>query len=347
MPISSHPILVTGASGFVAIHCIAQLLEQGYTMRGTLRTMSRENEVRETLRQFVNADERLKFINIDLSTDTNWSEAVRDCEYVLHVASPFPLLNPAHEDELIKPAVEGTLRVLSAAHNAGVKRVVLVSSNAAISAGHTGENRTFTENDWSRLDKPIGAYSKSKTLAERAAWDFVNSTENTRKLELATINPPFIYGPVPNKDFPTSAELVRTFLQGDVPGVARIKMGFVDVRDVASAMILALTTPAAAGERFLISGGTMWIKDIADLLTKHYAERGFKKIPRLLLPTWLLHILAVFDKRIALVIPSLNWDYELSNEKAKRILGWNPRPKEEAILAMAESLIEQELVKGR
>ena len=233
---------------------------------------------------------------------------------------------------------------MRAAHDARVKRVVSVSSNAAISSGRNGENRTFTEEDWSRLDKPIGAYSKSKTLAERAAWDFINGTENINHLELVTINPPLILGPIPNKVLPTSGEMIRTFMRGEVPGVARIKMGLVDVRDVAAAMVLAMTTPEAAGQRFLCSGATLWIKDIADILSESFTKRGYKKIPRLVMPSFLVRILGRFDKKIALVTNSLDWDFELSDEKIKRILHWHPRPKEEAILSMAESLIEQGFV---
>lgn len=344
MTITSQPVLITGASGFVAIHCIVQLLEQGYKVRGTLRTMTREPEVRETFRKYVKADERLDLVKADLIQDSGWEQAMHGCEYVFHVASPFPLLEPADENDLIQPAVEGTLRVLRAAHAANVKRVVLVSSNAAISAGHNGENRTFTEEDWSRLEKPIGAYSKSKTLAERAAWDFINGEENAHRMELVTINPPLILGPIPNKNFPTSAEMIRTFMRGEVPGVAKLKIGLVDVRDVASAIILAVTTPEAAGHRFACPAATIWIKELADILNQAFSGRGYKKIPKIVMPVFLVRTLALFEKRIALVSPSLNWDFELSNEKIKRILHWQPRSKEEAILSMAESLIEQGFV---
>src|SRR5215212_2519314 len=163
MTITSQPVLVTGASGFLAIHCIVQLLEQGYRVRGTLRNTTRENEVRDSVRKYVNAEERLSFVSTDLLQDEGWEQAIQGCEYIFHVASPFPLFEPTNESELIQPAVEGTLRVLRGAHSAHVKRVMLVSSNAAITSGHNGENRTFTEDDWSRLDKPIGAYAKSKT----------------------------------------------------------------------------------------------------------------------------------------------------------------------------------------
>ena len=249
---STSLILVTGASGFVAIHTIVQLLEQGYHVRGTLRTVSREAEVRETISKYVQANDRFEILPADLEQDADWDEAMKGVEYVLHVASPFPLFEPKHEDELIIPAVQGTLRVLRAAHKAKVKRVVQISSVAAVTAGHSGENRTFTEADWSDTGKNIGAYQKSKTLAERAAWDFINGAENTNKLEMVAINPPVLLGPVPNKDFPTSAELVRTFLLGQVPGVGPIKMEVVAVRDVASAIFLAMQPPESAGIRFLV-----------------------------------------------------------------------------------------------
>lgn len=341
---SSSSILVTGASGFLAIHTIVQLLEQGYNVRGTLRTLSREAEVRETISKVVQINDRLEILPVDLEQDSGWDEAMKDVEYVLHVASPFPLFEPKHEDELIIPAVQGTLRVLRAAHKAKVKRVVQVSSNAAVSAGHNGENKTFTEADWSNIDNHIGAYPKSKTLAERAAWDFINGAENTNKMEMVAINPPLILGPVPNKIFRTSIELIRTLMLGQVPGVGRIKMGMVDVRDVAAALILAMTTPEAAGNRFLCSADeAMWVKDIADLLHKQYAGHGYK-INRFQFPSFMVRVIALFDKKVSRVIDALDWDYELSNEKAKRILKWTPRSNEEAILSMAESLIEQKFV---
>jgi dihydroflavonol-4-reductase len=220
---------------------------------------------------------------------------------------------------------------------------VIVSSIAAVSLGHNGENRTFNENDWSDIGKNIGAYAKSKTLAERAAWDFVNSAENRNKMELVAINPPLILGPVPNQDFPTSAEMIRTLMLGQVPGVARLKVGVVDVRDVASALILAMTTPEAAGNRFLCPTGTVWLKELADTLHKKYAKRGYK-IHTLQFPVILVRLLALFDKKVARVADDLNWDYEISNEKIKRMLKWSPRLTEEAIFSMAESLVEQGFV---
>ncbi len=340
---TSKPILVTGASGFVALHTIIQLLQQGYKVRATLRTLSREAEVREVIAKHVEIKDSLEIVGADLMQDAGWDKAVQGCESVLHVASPFPLLEPKDEDELIVPAVQGTQRVLRAAHDANIKRVVIVSSVAAVSAGHNGENRTFDENDWSVVENNIGAYAKSKTLAEREAWNFINSGENINKMEMVAINPPLILGPLPNKDRTTSAEMISTLMLGQVPGVARMKVGIVDVRDVASALILAMTTPEAAGNRFICPAETVWLKEIADTLHKEYAGRGYK-IHTLQFPVFLVRILALFDKKIARVADDLNWDFELSGEKAKRILKWNPRSAEEAILSMAESLIKQGFV---
>ena len=343
MTSTSNPILVTGASGFVALHTIIQLLQQGYKVRATLRTNSREAEVRETIAKQADRNDRLEIITADLTQDAGWNEAMNGCDFVLHIASPFPLFEPKNEDELIIPAVQGTLRVLRAAHHAKVKRVVQVSSVAAISAGHGGEDRAFNEEDWSIIENNIGAYSKSKTLAERAAWGFINGSENINKMEMVSINPPLIFGPVLNKDFPTSAEMIRTYMLGQIPGVGRIKVGIVDVRDVASVILLGMTTPEAAGKRFLCSADTIWIKDLADLLYKKYRIHGYK-IPRILFPSIAIKMLALFDKKIALVVQSLDWDFTLSNENTKNILKWTPHSKEEAILSMAESLIEHGFV---
>ena len=343
MTISSKPILVTGASSFVGIHTILQLLEQGYTVRGTIRSLSKESEVRKAVTKYGQPNDRLEFKAADLEQDVGWDEAMNGIDYVLHVASPFPLFEPENEDELIIPAVQGTLRVLRAAHKAGVKRVVQVSSVAAVSSGYKDKHRTFTEEDWSILENNIGAYAKSKTLAERAAWDFINGHENTNHMELVAINPPLILGPVPNKNFRTSVELIRTYMLGQVPGVGRIKMGLVDVRDVSAAIILGMTTPEAAGQRFLCSGGTLWLKEIAGTLHTEFSPRGYK-IPTFEFPSWTVRFLGLFDKKIARVTESLNIEHEQSSEKAKRILKWSPRPLKDAILSMANSLIEHGFV---
>lgn len=340
MTISSKPILVTGASGFIAIHTIAQLVEKGYKVRGTVRSMKKESEIRESVSRLVQKNYQLEIVSADIEQDDGWKEAMQDIEYVLHVASPFPLGEPKHEDDLIKPAVEGTLRVLKFAHDADVKRVVQVSSNAAVSAGYAGDNRIFTENDWSKVENKIGAYSKSKTLAERAAWNFINGSENKNKMEMAAINPPLVFGPVPNKNYNTSSEVIRTYMLGQVPGTAKIKMACVDVRDVASAIISAMEIKEANGNRFLVSAGELWAYEIAQILHDDFSKRGYK-IPTMFLPSFLVRFVALFDPKVRALVNTLDWDYKISNEKAKQILKWNPRSPKESVISMAESLVQQ------
>jgi dihydroflavonol-4-reductase len=262
---------------------------------------------------------------------------------VLHVASPFPPGNPKHEDELIIPAREGTLRVLRAARDAGVKRVVVTSSFAAIGYGHPEAERSFTEEDWSNLDsKQIPSYQKSKTLAERAAWDFIEKEGGS--LELSVVNPVGIFGPVLGKDFATSIIIVQRLLKGDLPGCPQISFGLVDVRDIADLEIRAMTNPNAKGQRFLgVTDPIMSIRDISLTLHEKMPDAS-KKAPTRVLPNIILRFVALFDSEVALVVNELGKTPTISNEKARKILGWEPRSSEEAIVATAESLIRLKCV---
>jgi dihydroflavonol-4-reductase len=341
---TDQPVLVTGASGFIAIHCILQLLEQGYRVRGTLRSMDREAELRATLNRFVQADDRLEFMPADLLADAGWAEAVRGCEYVLHVASPFPLLSPKNEEDLIRPAREGTLRVLRAAAENGVRRVVQTSSNAAISAGHPRAKTHFDESDWSPPDSPtIDPYSKSKVLAERAAWEFMESLPPGHPLELAVINPGWVLGPLPDTHQRTSGELVQQLMSGKLPGLARVQMTGVDVRDVASAHLAAMVTPEAAGRRFLCIAEAFWMSDAALILKKHFEPRGYT-IPTNVLPSWLVYLAALFIKPARATLRSLNREHAYDTSRVRRVLNWNPRGLEEMLVSMAESLIELKMI---
>lgn len=248
----SELVLVTGATGFLGQHCILQLLAAGYEVRGTVRSLQREADVRTALRRGGADAAKLSLVEADLTADAGWAEAVRNCTYVLHVASPFPLVQPDDEDDLIRPAREGALRVLKAAAEAGVKRTVLTSSVAAVSAGHDKSGgRVFDESDWSDLEKPnVSAYEKSKTLAERAAWDFI-ATPDARGMELAVINPGAVLGPALSADTSSSLEIVRQLMSRALPACPHIGFPIVDVRDVASAHLAAMTRPDAAGKRFI------------------------------------------------------------------------------------------------
>ncbi len=340
-------VLVTGGSGFIATHCTLRLLAAGYRVRTTVRSLSREADVRNTLRTGgSDAGDRLSFAAADLLLDAGWAEAVAECTYVLHVASPFPLNKPKHEDDLITPAREGTLRVLRAARDAGVTRVVVTSSSAAVIYGHPPQAAPFDESSWTDVDDRNGVtpYAKSKTLAERAAWEFL-ATEGG-SLELSGVNPAGVYGPVLGPDYSSSIVLVKRLLDGDIPGLPRIRFGVVDVRDVADLHLLAMTSPAANGERFLaLAGDFISALDVAHIL-KDRLGTAAKRVSTRGLPDWAVRVFARFDSDASLLLPELGRTPNAIAAKAGRVLGWTPRSSEEAIVATAESLLRLGLVKS-
>jgi nucleoside-diphosphate-sugar epimerase len=332
-------VLVTGGSGFIGSYCILQLLQQGHEVRTTVRSLSREPEVREMLKTGgVEAGERLSFFAADLSADAGWAEAAAGCDYVLHVASPIPPGVPKDENELIVPAREGALRVLRAARDAGVKRVVLTSSFAAIGYGYDRSKTSFDETDWTRLDgDDVSAYTKSKAIAERAAWDFL--AREGGSLELATVNPVGVLGPVLGPDYSASILLVKRLLDGAMPGTPKFCFGLVDVRDVADLHIRAMTDPAARGERFIATGGDfVMMHDIALVLRKRLGEAG-RKAPARQLPNWLVRLVALRMPELKVLTPELGKVKNATSAKAKRLLGWSPRTPEDSIVDTAESLI--------
>ena len=337
---SSESVLVTGGSGFVGAHCILELLQQGYAVRTTVRSAAREPDVRAMLATGgADTGAPLSFATADLTSDAGWAEAVAGADFVLHVASPFPAGAPADEDDLIIPAREGTLRVLRAARDAGVKRAVVTSSFAAIGYSETPVNRPFTEEDWTDASAgTVSAYAKSKTLAERAAWDFIAGEGGA--LELSVVNPVGVLGPVLGPDLSTSIALVKRMLDGSMPGIPRLSFGVVDVRDVASLHLLAMTEPAAKGERFIaLAGEFMWIEEIAKVLRARMGDTA-KRVPTRVLPNWAVRLAGLRDRSVRGFSSELGRRRDASNEKARRVLGWEPRSNEECILATAESLLE-------
>lgn len=339
-------ILVTGGTGFVGAHCLIQLLAAGHEARATVRNMARESDVRAMLRQGGAGEvgERLALFRADLNADAGWAEAVAGCDFVLHVASPFPSTVPKNENDLIAPARDGALRVLRAARDAGVKRVVLTSSFAAIGYGAKERATAFTEEDWTDLGYPrLQPYPKSKTIAERAAWDFI--AREGGGLELAVVNPVGVLGPVLGADYSTSILLVKRLLDGAMPGCPDLWFGVVDVRDVADLHLKAMTDPAARGERFLATGGDfVSVLQIARIL-KDGAGDAARRVPTRPLPNWLVRVVAMFDPAIKGVLPELGKRKNGSNEKARRLLGWAPRSPREAVLATGQSLLELGLLK--
>jgi len=331
-------VLVTGGSGFIGSHSILQLLATGHRVRTTVRRLQREGEVRAMLKEGgAEPGDRVFFAAADLENDAGWAEAAAGCDYVLHVASPFPPSVPRHEDELIVPAREGALRVLRASRDAGVKRVVLTSSFAAIGYGHEPQTTPFNETNWTNIQADTAAYVKSKALAERAAWDFIANEGGG--LELSVVNPVAVFGPVLGPDFSPSVLLLRRLMDGSVPACPRLYFGVVDVRDVADLHIRAMTHPAAKGERFLaVAGDCMSILDIAKVLRQRMgASAG--KVPRFQLPDWLVRIAAIRNSAVKQILPELGKIKNSTNEKARRVLGWTPRSNEACIVACAESLV--------
>ena len=343
---SEELVLVTGGSGFIGAHCILQLLQAGYRVRTTVRSLKREPDVRAMLQLAGCArTDALSFAEADLTADPGWAEAVQGCTYALHVASPFPLGTPKHEDELIVPAREGTLRVLCAARNAGLKRVVLTSSFAAIGYGHEAQDAPFDESTCTDLSSSrVTAYAKSKTLAERSAWDFI--AREGGALELSVINPVAVFGPVLGPDYATSVVIVQRLMDGAVPACPRFSFGVVDVRDVADLHIRAMTHPAAKGERFIAAAGdSISVLDVAKILKNHLGSSA-KRVPTHQLPDWVVRVAANFMPDLKLIVPELGKVRRASNAKAKRVLGWSPRSNQESIVATAESLLRFGLLKG-
>src|SRR4051812_9340197 len=330
-------VLVTGGSGFIGAHCIKRLHDDGYDVRATVRSRSREDEVRQMV-----GEGPLEIVEADLTADAGWTDAVAGCHAVLHVASPFPLAQPKHEDDLIVPARDGALRLLRAARAAGVRRVVLTSSFAAIGYGHGHPDKVYDESSWTDVDGGgVSAYAKSKTIAERAAWDFVASEGGP---ELAVVNPVAVLGPLLGPDPSTSIELVKRLIDGSMPGTPKVAYGLVDVRDVADLHVRAMTAPEAAGERFLAIGeGFRWIRELGEWLRDALPQRA-KKIPKRELPSPLVRLASLFDGSLRQLTPELGVRKRATNEKARRLLGWSPRGDRDAVVATAESLLALGLV---
>jgi len=339
-------VLVTGASGFIGLHCIHQLLQGGYDVRGTVRSAAGEGHVRKILADHLPDTDALSFVAADLTRDEGWNAAVAGCDYVLHVASPIPEKFPRDEDELIIPAREGTLRVLKAAALAGVSKTVMTSSIAAFGANNVSENQIFNESDWTDVEaKNTDVYAKSKTLAEKAAWDFMASPESG-KMALTAINPGVVFGPVLGDHAGTTANLVKKFLERKLPACPSIFFPIVDVRDVAGAHIAAMTNGELDGKRLACTSTGLWLIEMAKILDAKFAARGFK-VPTGEMPDWLFRTVAIFDRSMQPVLPNLGKQYEIDNQRIKQVLDWQPRSAEQMLIDLADSLIKYGIVKER
>jgi nucleoside-diphosphate-sugar epimerase len=330
-------VLVSGGSGYIGGWCVVTLLRRGYTVRATIRDLSREPAVRAAIAGAVDPEDRLTFYAANLTSDAGWDAAAEGADYMLHVASPLGVPEPRDPYDLIIPARDGALRALKAAVKGGVKRVVMTSSVAAASPAGASPDGTTDETAWTNPDEPgVGAYPRSKVIAERAAWDFVGAEGGA--MTLATVNPALVLGPVLSSDFSDSVQVIQRLLSGKVPGVPRLGFNIVDVRDVADLHLRAMTAPEAAGERFIAAGDFAWMADMATLLRARLGAAA-SKVPTGKAPDFLLRLVALFDRDLKSVTPSLGRRREFSSAKAARILDWRPRPIDETILDCARSLI--------
>lgn len=330
-------VLITGASGFIASHCILEMLNHGYQVRGTLRSLARGDEIRQILAAHTERIDALEFAAADLMDEASWVAAAKGCDAILHVASPVPVVQPKDENEVILPAKTGALNVLKAAKANGIRRVVLTSSTAAVMSS-AGESRTFTEQDWTDLAKPgLSPYAKSKTIAEQAAWAFVQEHD---ELELATVNPAMVLGPALESDYGSSLEALYLLMTGAYPMLPRLGFEIVDVRDVASLHRLALEHPEAAGNRYLCANGFRWFVDIAKAVKADYPD---KKVPTAQMPNLVARLAGVFLKEVKQFLPDLGQRKVVDNSPA-RGLGWVPRDVDIAIRDGAQSLVDLKIV---
>ena len=332
-------VLVTGATGYIGLHCIDQLLKQGYAVNGSVRSPDRKDEIYDSLNKNNTPTDNLSIYTFNLTDDEGWDEAMSGCDYLLHVASPISL-DAQEEEYFVGPAVAGVERALKFAKKHQVKKVVLTSSVAAIFET-TVLKQYYDESDWSDPNKPeINHYAKSKTLAEMAAWDFIKNEGNP--FEFAVINPALVIGPSLSSDLGESNKAISLLVTGKMPITVPLQFGYVDVRDVASAHILAMQNPASNGERFALSEKDLWYEDVAKLLRAN----GFNKAPKINLPKWAAKFLALFSNEIKFALPTIGRVRSVKNtSKAKDILGWDPRPAEDSILEVAEQIKALDFIK--
>lgn len=325
-------VLVTGASGFIGLHCIAQLLQAGYQVRGSLRSRARESEIRNALSKVVNTENRLEICELDLLKDDGWDEAVSGCDYIMHVASPLLDREPKDQDEIIRPAHEGLMRAIKSSVRNKVKRFVMTSSFSAIGYGHVKD--VFDESHWTDTTQKIGAYNKSKAIAEKAMWDYLDSLKDEEKIEAVAINPTLVIGASLSDDVGTSNIFLQKMLDGSYPVVPKVHFGYVTVKDTAKAHVAAMTHPHASGKRFILAERCMWLYEVNKILRKH----GYKKAPIRQAPNLLMKFLALFNNEASAIAGFVGKTKFTNSENAKNILKFSFENVEVGILEIAQQL---------
>ena len=332
-------VFVSGGTGYIALHCIARLIKKGFVVKTSLRNMERQSEVINSISKVVDCTDKIEFCKLDLLKDDGWSDAISGCDYVLHVASPVLFGMPKDPDTLIKPALEGITRCLKASIKHKIKRFVMTSSFAAIGSG--SDKIEFDDQDWTDLQNEKHAYNISKTKAEQFLWSYINSLEDSDKIEVCSINPVVVIGPSLSDDTGTSNLAIRKLLDGSMPFIPKFGIDLVDVKDVADMHIEAMLNKDAAGKRFLLSADTIWYSEVADILRKN----NFKKAPKYVVPNIFIKIFALFDKEAKLALDRLGKKYTLHSNNAKNILNWKPSSIEDTIINTAKQLRKLKIIK--
>ncbi|BDD12114.1 dihydroflavonol-4-reductase (plasmid) [Fulvitalea axinellae] len=325
-------VLLTGISGYIGLHCAVDLLKKGYAVRGSIRSLSKADSIRNAIKSQVDPEGNLEFCELDLLSDNGWDEAVAGCDFVMHVASPFFSKIPKDENELIKPAVQGTLRALKAAHKAGIKRVVLTSSMVAMLGDVTGDEN-IGQDSWTKVNaKNATAYLKSKTLAEKSAWDFVKNKE----MELITIHPGPVYGPTLSNNLSgESMTLFKRLITGELRQMIHASINMSDVRDVAKIHTLALENEQAKGRRFIVATEKAHsYKEVTELLK----SSGYEKVGTAIAPNFMVKLLANFDSEMKGMMPYVGKKYEGDVSDTERVFNWKPIPFKQMILDTATSV---------
>lgn len=329
-------ILVTGVSGFIAQHCASQLLSKGYAVKGSVRSKQKQNEIIEGFKNNNIPIDNLEFCKLDLLNDEGWQEAMQDCDYVFHIASPYAIKVPKDENEMVRPAVEGTLRALKFAQKAGIKRLILTSSIVAMIGEDSQKNKILNPNNWTDLNwNEITPYIKSKTKSEKEAWEFIKNQKEEHKIELTTIHPGAVYGPtISNNLSGESMSMMVKLIKGQMPFLPKTAIAVSDVRDVASAHILAIEKEEANNKRLIVTTDKAYsIVELAKIIKKE----GFKKVSTIAAPNWLLHILAHFDTEIKGMIPFVGRNVSTDISLTKKVLGWKPIEISKTVLDTAYS----------
>ena len=336
-------VLVTGVSGFIGSHVTERLLARGYDVRGTVRDKAKGQKIVEALASHGSDVSKLELVEANLGSDAGWEEAVKDCRYIQHIASPFPLEAPSDREALVPEARAGAMRIIEHGLGAGAERIVMTSSMVSM-VGQKGRGAYMLvkEEDWSDPDwKPLTAYPVSKTRAEKSAWDYVKTQGLSDKL--TTICPGLVFGPDTYENGGASLGLIIAMFKGDFPKAPKVAYPIVDIRDCAAIHVAAMTAKAAGGRRLMAAGETLWFSKVGDVLRTEYPD--VKKLPNGEFPNFMVRLVALFDERVKGVLPDLGTFHEADSGYVSSITHVIPRPAKEAILAAAKSLIDNGAIK--